>query len=423
MTKDKQNSGTGEGGGYAPSNFIRRAAVNDRRVPLTALAVFATVVMALATVSVWTSGCEDAVAVPTIEGGIQYELEENGTVMRISPNGDSATPGVLPNSSGYGTSMLLNVTKIIVVGDIQTINVNSFNSFSNLQVIDLSGSNVTTIGDTSFSLSIYLQTIVFPEDVEELHIGLRAFPWDLVDEGGKLIYYIDDSNQDYDPDEIIGYTFELGTQQYVRQPKEFTVTYELGEGAIGPTPETVSVAKGAEFELAGCEATKEGSVFVGWNCLGDTHPAGYRMTMGNENIVLTAVWEEQEAVYTVSFLLNGGKGSFPQMSCHPGDTITISSAEPTKDSCTFDGWYCGGARYSAGQTVTVNSNMTFTAQWKADGSSSTIVPIFPGDEQDAIEVVDSGHDGARDDGRTVLVIGILVAIIAILAVMSVSEKD
>lgn len=81
---------------------------------------------------------------------------------------------------------------------------------------------------------------------------------------------------------------------------------------------------------------------------------------------------DQGSVVTVTFNSNGGDPV--------NDEIVAKGAKITLPGCThssyhykFDGWKCGNATYYAGDKVEVNSNMTFTAQWKErfpDGPSS-----------------------------------------------------
>ena len=65
-----------------------------------------------------------------------------------------------------------------------------------------------------------------------------------------------------------------------------------------------------------------------------------------------------------------------------GDTITLPEA-PTNSGYIFLGWRCEGETYSAKQTVTVNSDMTFTAVWgnlpdvKPSEPSEPETPVFP----------------------------------------------
>ncbi len=68
--------------------------------------------------------------------------------------------------------------------------------------------------------------------------------------------------------------------------------------------------------------------------------------------------------YTVIYDCNGGTNGCPEnvTGIEAGEEITLANA-PTKDGFDFDGWNDGNNTYDAGDEYTVNSNVTFTAQW------------------------------------------------------------
>lgn len=68
-----------------------------------------------------------------------------------------------------------------------------------------------------------------------------------------------------------------------------------------------------------------------------------------------------------------GGDPIPSQVVAKGATITLPGCTHSSYHYKFDGWKCGNATYYAGDKVEVNSNMTFTAQWKErfpDGPSS-----------------------------------------------------
>lgn len=76
--------------------------------------------------------------------------------------------------------------------------------------------------------------------------------------------------------------------------------------------------------------------------------------------------------YTVTFNCAGGD-PIPSQVVAKGATITLPGCTHSSYHYKFDGWKCGNATYYADDKVEVNSNMTFTAQWKErfpDGPSS-----------------------------------------------------
>ena len=79
-----------------------------------------------------------------------------------------------------------------------------------------------------------------------------------------------------------------------------------------------------------------------------------------------------DGYYTVTFNCAGGD-PIPSQVVAKGATFTLPGCTHSSYHYKFDGWKCGNATYYAGDEVEVNSNMTFTAQWKErfpDGPSS-----------------------------------------------------
>ena len=79
-----------------------------------------------------------------------------------------------------------------------------------------------------------------------------------------------------------------------------------------------------------------------------------------------------DGYYTVTFNCAGGD-PIPSRVVAEGKEITLPGCTHSSYHYKFDGWKCGNATYYAGDEVEVNSNMTFTAQWKErfpDGPSS-----------------------------------------------------
>ena len=79
-----------------------------------------------------------------------------------------------------------------------------------------------------------------------------------------------------------------------------------------------------------------------------------------------------DGYYTVTFNCAGGD-PIPSLVVATGTEIPLPGCTHSSYHYKFDGWKCGNATYYAGDEVKVNSNMTFTAQWKErfpDGPSS-----------------------------------------------------
>lgn len=90
------------------------------------------------------------------------------------------------------------------------------------------------------------------------------------------------------------------------------------------------------------------------------------------------VWETSGSTpspttYTVTYDCNGGTSGCPSnvTGVEKGTKITLADA-PVKDGYTFKGWNDGTSTYDAGDEYTVNSNVTFTAQWTESGDYSWV---------------------------------------------------
>ncbi len=73
--------------------------------------------------------------------------------------------------------------------------------------------------------------------------------------------------------------------------------------------------------------------------------------------------------YTVTYDCNGGTSGCPEnlTGLSANTSITLANA-PTKEHFNFEGWSDGTNTYDAGDSYTVNSHVTFTAQWESDGT-------------------------------------------------------
>lgn len=81
--------------------------------------------------------------------------------------------------------------------------------------------------------------------------------------------------------------------------------------------------------------------------------------------------EKEENGYLVSYDLNGGEPAdenekYEAEIVAEGTPIALKAA-PSKDGYVFAGWSDGDTTYNAGDAVTVEHAMTFTAQWKLEG--------------------------------------------------------
>lgn len=121
------------------------------------------------------------------------------------------------------------------------------------------------------------------------------------------------------------------------------------------------------------QPTKENCSFTGWYTDADCTTAYDWTSVVRSSMVLYAGWSE-DIYYTVTFNVNGGSSTVSSQNILSGEKVTLPSYTGTKTGCTFGGWSCNGTTYSAGQTVTVTSAMTFTAVWTAEDTPSPEEP-------------------------------------------------
>ena len=148
--------------------------------------------------------------------------------------------------------------------------------------------------------------------------------------------------------------------------KKATVTFDSNGGS---TVETQEIKKG-ELATKPADPTKEGFKFIGW--FNGEQQWNFDADKVNENITLTAKWEE-EIVYKVSFILSGG--TLEEEFIEFTDYTKVVLPTPEKENYVFLGWYKGSTKYEA---LKENSDITLTAKW--EGVSSPIVYNLNGGE-------------------------------------------
>ena len=71
------------------------------------------------------------------------------------------------------------------------------------------------------------------------------------------------------------------------------VTYDINGGS-GEAPKQDDVRENSTFLVKTYSGTKDGFIFKGWSYNNNTYKTGDKITMGKENIVLKAIWEEEQ---------------------------------------------------------------------------------------------------------------------------------
>ena len=156
---------------------------------------------------------------------------------------------------------------------------------------------------------------------------------------------------------------------------QYTVTFNANGATGGAAPAPQTVYSGISITVPGQGTlVYSGKNFGGWNTQanggGTNYAAGAAYTVTG-NATLYARWQS-EVQYTVTYNANGASGTAPTAhSVDPGTVITLPSAGSlTYTGRTFEGWNTNaggtGASYAAGESYTVNANVSFYARWSSE---------------------------------------------------------
>lgn len=120
-----------------------------------------------------------------------------------------------------------------------------------------------------------------------------------------------------------------------------------------------------------------GYVFKGWvDGSGYLHPAGAQYTMPAHDVLLTAVWEVDQALSCMVRFVSDGQ-LYSAYLAFDGQTAEIPAIDPTASGKVFLGWQHGDSLYSNNgvKDFTVEANeareMTLEAVWASDSYSVT----------------------------------------------------
>jgi uncharacterized repeat protein (TIGR02543 family) len=157
---------------------------------------------------------------------------------------------------------------------------------------------------------------------------------------------------------------------YAQWVDRYTVTYHAN-GGTGTAPSAQTVNEGSTITISGRGSLSyTGKNFNGWNTetdgSGTSYAANNSLTV-NENINLYAQWTPIQ--YTVTYNANNGTGTVPEpQTADVNSSITLADADAlTRDNYSFNGWNTvfngSGTPYAAGDSFTVEGNITLYAQW------------------------------------------------------------
>ena len=137
----------------------------------------------------------------------------------------------------------------------------------------------------------------------------------------------------------------------------YSVTVKNGYGLY----EVVEVKAGDTYTLP--EITRDGYSFLGWKQDGATEllQAGDKVTV-NGAITFVAQWEKIINRFEVTF--KDGDDILSRKTVDGGSTLVLPECSAVKENDTFAGWLYDGKIYAEGESVEIDADATFVAQWK-----------------------------------------------------------
>lgn len=364
-------------------------------------------------------------------------------------------PGSL-KSIGNGAFTATKITELTIPGTVTSIGSSAFSSCK-LVTVDLSAYDGSLLYYT-FGSNSTLQEITFSDGITSIATGAFSYQTVFIGTDGQISGVMEHQSQAFfdengkelsfsDINEFRGRTFKHPADDssdyekipMVRQPvgsSSHTVTFDLDGGTWDP--EGIDADDDGKYRIDAKEGTytvpterptKEDSEFVRWDYEGGSVLPGGTIDV-KSNVSLKAIWSGSTGTHTIEFDVNGGDLDL--------DSVTVSGTEyvvpgyaGTKNDCRFIGWEYGGKTYASGAVLTLPSDIpkiTLTAVWK---SGSSVIPIIPpgddtvvdGDDPVVIIVPDDEKvSWIEKDGKNLLILGIIAAIIAELAVLAISRK-
>lgn len=142
---------------------------------------------------------------------------------------------------------------------------------------------------------------------------------------------------------------------------------------------TVTIEKDQEYTLPTVTPIRENYTFMGWkDADGNDVTGSISADKFGSDLMLTAVWEQNAVTnYTVTYSAGDGVADANYIpstaTVVDGSEYTIPAVIPTRPGYTFVKWTDGADDHQPGDTITVNDNVTLTAQW----SENTVTITWP----------------------------------------------
>ncbi len=225
----------------------------------------------------------------------------------------------------YGCEGLTSVT---IPDNVTSIGYSAFSGCSGLTSVTI-GNNVTSIGDRAFYNCTELTSIIIPESVIDIGEEGEAFY--------NMALFSEDGTTplDHTPESLSGHSFAGTYERMVRNGH--TVIYDV-DGGSSPAPTQSIIGKGQKFTIVSYEGTKAGHTFAGWSEGDNVYKTGDEYTVGDSDVVLTAIWDINQ--YTITFDANGATGDVPaEITEDYNSVVTLPDVgDLAKTGYTFAGW-------------------------------------------------------------------------------------
>lgn len=159
---------------------------------------------------------------------------------------------------------------------------------------------------------------------------------------------------------------DVANQMFFKyQPKTYTVSYNANGGSGAPAGQTK--VHGETVKLSTQVPTRNGYTFAGWatSANGNVSYKSGGSYASDANITLYAIWNAN--TYTVSYNAGGGTNAPQSQIKQHGESIRLSTQEPTKTDCIFLGWsrtVDGDAEFASGSVYSSDETVTLYAVWQ-----------------------------------------------------------
>lgn len=138
----------------------------------------------------------------------------------------------------------------------------------------------------------------------------------------------------------------------------------------------------------------------GYYCTGDRK----RVKCGTNKSSPEGSTKESDCVsdtVTVTYKSGGGSGTMSSTKCVKNEECTISSNAFKKTNYTFSGWSGSDSKeYKDGETITISSNLTLTAKWEKNPSSSTPSSSTPSSSRPSSSTPTSSKTSSSTNSKT-----------------------